>query len=91
MPNVLLRDVPDDVLEELKAAAGSRGQSLQAYLLDTVHAQVTYLRRQAALRRAADRLSGRPAVSEEARQAVLDAIEQAHTERAAQLGGDTER
>lgn len=32
MPNVLVRDVPDDVHAELQRRAAERGQSLQQYL-----------------------------------------------------------
>ncbi len=32
MPNVLVRDVPDDVHTQLQRRAGERGQSLQQYL-----------------------------------------------------------
>jgi len=32
MPNVLIRDVPDDVHVTLQRRAGERGQSLQQYL-----------------------------------------------------------
>jgi hypothetical protein len=34
-----IRDVPDDVRDELVAQAQQRGQSLQAYLLDLVRQQ----------------------------------------------------
>lgn len=67
-------------------AAAERGTSLQGYLRDTVHAQAVYLRRQAALSRTAERLAGRPGVPAEERDAVLDAIADAHAERADQLG-----
>ena len=33
MPNVLVRDLPDDVHTELQRRAGSAGQSLQQYLV----------------------------------------------------------
>lgn len=59
--------------------------SLQNYLRDAVHAQAAYLRRQAALARTAERLRGRPEVPAEDRNAVLDAVEGAHAERADQL------
>lgn len=32
MPNILVRDIPDDVHGALQARAASRGQSLQQYL-----------------------------------------------------------
>ena len=91
MPNVLIRDVPPDDLEQIRSAAAERGTSLQNYLRDAVHAQATYLRRQAALARTAERLGGRPAVPEQERRAVLDAIDEAHEERAGQLSERPER
>lgn len=75
-------DQPDD-LRELRAAATAHGMSLRHYLLDAVHTQAAYLRLQAALRRTAARLAGRPPVSDEARDAVLDAFEVMSALRAA--------
>lgn len=81
MANVLIRDVSPEDLEQIKEAAAQRGATLQAYLWDAVHAQAAYLRRQDALARTAQRLKGRSAVSNEAREAVLDAIDAADDER----------
>jgi plasmid stability protein len=36
MPNVLIRDLDDDVLEQLKAAAKANGRSLQAEIHDVL-------------------------------------------------------
>jgi antitoxin FitA len=36
MPNVLIRDLDDDVLQQLKAAAKANGRSLQAELHDVL-------------------------------------------------------
>jgi type II secretory pathway component PulM len=85
MPNVLIREVPEDDLNQIRSAAAERGTSLQSYLRDTVRAQAAYLRRQSALAKTAKRLGGRPAVSPAERARVLDAITDAHTERAEQL------
>lgn len=85
MPNVLIRDVPDDDLNHIRSAAAERGLSLQSYLRDAVHAQAAYLRRQAALARTAERLRDRPAVPSDERDAVLEAIDDAHAERADDL------
>ncbi len=85
MPNVLIRDVPADDLEQIRSAAAQQGTSLQSYLRDAVRAQAVHLRRQAALTRTAERLRGRPDVPADERRAVLDAIADAHTERAEQL------
>jgi hypothetical protein len=86
MPNVLIRDVPVDDLDQIRSAAATQGSSLQSYLRDAVHAQASYLRRQEALARVAEELLGRPPVPTNERQAVLDAIADAHDERADQLG-----
>lgn len=91
MPDVLIRDVPEAELAELKAAAADRSVSLQTYLRDAVHAQAGYLRRQAALTAASERLSGQPAVEPGERQAVLDAIDAAHAERGEQVSGEHAR
>lgn len=91
MPNVLIRDVPPEDLEELRSAASAHGMSLQGYLLRAMHAQAAHLRRQAALRRTAERLAGRPAVPDQARQAVLDAVYEARAERADQLSDPSAR
>lgn len=85
MPDVLIRDVPGDDLDEIRAAAAARGASLQSYLREAMHAQADYLRRQGGLSRAAERLAGQPPVPAEERAAVLDAVEAAHTERAQRL------
>lgn len=82
---MLIREVPEAELDQLKAAAKAQNMSLQSYLLDALHAQAAYLRRQAALNRVRDRLHGRPAVDELDRQAVLDAVDGALAERADQL------
>ncbi len=85
MPNVLIRDVPADDLDQIRSAAAARGTSLQSYLREAVHAQAAYLRRQETLTRAAERLRDRTEVPADERRAVLDAIADAHTERADHL------
>jgi uncharacterized damage-inducible protein DinB len=91
MPNVLIRDMPADDLEEAKSAAAERGMSLQAYLRDIVHAQMVWRRRQATLAEIAESLRGQPSVSDEEQLAVLDAIDAAHAERAEQLATGRDR
>jgi hypothetical protein len=86
MSDVLIRDVPADDLDQIRAAAAERGTSLQSYLRDAVHAQAVYLRRQSALARAAERLRGQGEVSDDERNAVLQSIADAHDERSQQLG-----
>lgn len=85
MPSVLIRDVPADDLDQIRSAAADAGTSLQAYLHAAVRAQAAYVRRQSALTRTAERLRGLPDVPADERLAVLDAIADAHSERADQL------
>lgn len=85
MSNVLIRDVPPDDLEQIRSAAAERGTSLQNYLLEAVHAQAVYLRRQAALVKTAQRLQDKPGVPGDERAAVLDGIDAENEERADQL------
>jgi hypothetical protein len=87
MPNVLIRDVPPEDLDQIRAAAAHRGRSLQSYLRDAVHGQAVYLRRQAAIARTSARLRGQPEVPDSERHAVLAAVDDAHDERADQLSG----
>lgn len=82
----MIRDVPTEDLERIRAAAAALGVSLQSYLRDVVRAQASFLRRQEALGRTADRLGDRAGVPEVERQAVLDAIDAAHALRAEELG-----
>ncbi|HEU0189663.1 MAG TPA: hypothetical protein VFR17_00065 [Mycobacterium sp.] len=89
MPNVLIRDVPADDLDQIRSAAAARGVSLQVYLLEAVHAQAAHLRRRVALRQTAARLESQPAVDEQDRAAVLDAIDDAHGDRGNHLSRPT--
>lgn len=74
---MLIRDIPSEQLEELKAAATRQGLSLQAYLLATVAAQSAYERRQHALRRTTDRLRGKKPLTTRDRAAMRRAIDTA--------------
>lgn len=85
MPNVLVRDVPPEDLELIRAAAASEGSSLQGYLRDAIHAQAVYLRRRAAIADLAERLEAQPEVPESERAAVLDSVDRALEDRADQL------
>lgn len=58
MPSVLIRDVPEADLADLKAAAADRNVSLQTYLLEAVHGQAIQAIRQAELKEMADRFQG---------------------------------
>jgi hypothetical protein len=53
-----IRDVPDDVRDVLAAQARTRGQSLQAYLLELVETQARRLNNAALLDRFAGRSDG---------------------------------
>ncbi len=46
-----VRGVPTDLAKKLKAAAALEGQSLQAYMVKTLHAHVTDLERKGILPR----------------------------------------
>lgn len=83
---MLIRDVPEDDLDEIRAAAAEAGTSVQRYLRDGVRSQAAHRRRQAALVRTAERLRDRTAVPEEERSAVLEAIDADHQERSGRLG-----
>lgn len=82
---MLIRNVPEDDLAQIRSAAAERGTSLQSYLREALRMQAVYLRRQEALGRTAERLHGRPTVPPEERRAVLDAVDEATAERADQL------
>ena len=86
MSDVLLRGVPAEDLDLIRAAASAAGASVQRYLRDTVHAQAVHLRRQAAITAAEQRLHGRPAVPDAERQAVQDGTDRADADRGDQLG-----
>ena len=85
MPNVLIRDVPDAELEELKAAAAARKMSLQSYLLQALHSQVAYARRQAALAEVEENVARMSAVPESERAAVLEEMKDAVERRGEDL------
>ncbi|MGH8962980.1 MAG: hypothetical protein ACRDWT_17635 [Jatrophihabitantaceae bacterium] len=85
MSDVLIRDVPADDLDQIRVAAAERGTSVQSYLRDTLHEQAAYLRRQQALTRTAERLHNKDQVPAEERNAILQAIADAHDERSDQL------
>lgn len=84
MTSILVRNVPDGDLDLLRSAAAGQGVSLQVYLLDTVHAQAAHIRRRQSLSNITERLNGQP-VPDEERDAVLDAVEDAHVERGDRL------
>ncbi len=83
MPNVLIRDLPDDVHARLKARAAARGQSLQAFLTQEL---VEAARRTTAveLGEQVEAMLGRPRRGL-SREAILDAIDAEREERVAHL------
>jgi hypothetical protein len=85
MPNVLIRDVPEEDLDRIRSAAAEEGVSMQSYLREALHVHASGQRRREALSRMAERLHGLPPVPEEDRQAVLDAMDEAVKERAEEL------
>ncbi len=85
MTDVLLRGLPAEDLEPIRAAAAAAGSSVQSYLRDTVHAQAVHLRRQAAITAAGQRVLGRAPVPEGERQAVLDTVDGIDDDRGDQL------
>jgi hypothetical protein len=86
VPNVLIRDVPDDDLAQIRSAAADLGLSLQAYLREALSRQAAQLRRQATVEGIAARLRGVPPVTKSDRRAVAAAVDAAHDERARELG-----
>lgn len=68
MPNVLVRDLPDDVHAELRRRAEARGQSLQQYLAT----ELTRLVGTPPLDEVLDRISGRRGGRVGLRQAAED-------------------
>jgi plasmid stability protein len=58
MVAIQIRDVPEDVRDALVIQAKTRGQSLQAYLLELVETQARRLRNTAVLDRFAGRSDG---------------------------------
>jgi plasmid stability protein len=75
MPALLqIRNVPEATRRELKARAASRGQSLNAYLLDVIDREVARPTVAAVLARAAQR-------TERATGSAVDALDTARRER----------
>jgi hypothetical protein len=85
MTSVLIRDVPDLQLERIRLAAAQEGSSLQNYLARLIELHSAYLARRDALDDTARRLKGQAVVPEAERQAVLDAIDADHDQRAEDL------
>lgn len=81
MSDVLLRGVPAEDLEPIRAAASAAGASVQSYLRDTVHAQAVHLRRRAAITAAGQRLQGRAPVPAAERHAVQETLDRAEVDR----------
>jgi hypothetical protein len=67
-----IRDVPDDVRDVLAAQARTRGQSLQAYLLDLVETQARRLNNATLLARFAGRSDGTRVAADETAAELAD-------------------
>lgn len=74
MTDVLIRDVPADDLEALRAAAVAEGSSLQAYLRAALRAHAAVIERRAVLAEIGARLADAPAVSDPVREEVFAAM-----------------
>lgn len=70
MTNVQIRDVPDDVLGQLKSRAASRGQSLQGYLRDLLAAHAGVIKNDQIFDRVSRRLQGVPAFDDDAAELI---------------------
>jgi len=64
MPNLLVRDVPDDVHAALRRRAAAQGQSLQQYLADELRRLAEKPSRQEVLDRIGRRRGGRVGFSQ---------------------------
>jgi plasmid stability protein len=77
MVAIQIRDIPDDVRDVLARRARAKGQSLQAFLRDMVLREASFDHNLAVL----DSLASRRAGSTVTRQDVLDALDEARTDR----------
>lgn len=77
MGNVLIRDVPEPDMSQLRRAAEAAGISMQAYLLATLHERAVWEQRRLTLAEVADDLSETPELSAEDRAAARRAIDHA--------------
>lgn len=78
-----IRDVPDDIREELAARAAARGQSLQSFLLALVTEEAHRSANLALLERFGGRRDGSRLTSTQ----VTEALDQARVERETALSG----
>jgi hypothetical protein len=81
MPNIQVRDVPDDVHAALVRKARQRGQSLQQYLTE----ELEHLASTATNAEIFDRISARGGGARLSSQDAVAALEAARAERDAQL------
>jgi hypothetical protein len=77
MPDLLIRNVDDADLAELRRAARAEGMSMQSYMLRTVQRQAVYERRQATLAAIRNELRGYGGMTDEDRAAVRQAMDEA--------------
>lgn len=80
MPDFLLRDLPEDLMEKLKARASRNGRSLQAEIRDTLEQSVPMSREEWFEAAAALRARCRPS-----KVSARELIEEGHRERDARI------
>jgi hypothetical protein len=79
--NVLIRDVPEDDIAQLRADARAQGKSLQAYMLDLVHERAAAARNRRVVGQVAERLAATgPQVDDTT---AVDVIAEARSRRSA--------
>jgi len=81
MTNVQVRDVPDEVLTNLKSLAASRGKSLQRYLRDLLVAEAAVIATNQILDQARANVAGLPEFEDDA----VRIIQQGRDERASAI------
>lgn len=84
MTHVQVRDVPEDVLANLREEAVSRGQSLQGYLRDLLVAQAGVINNKKIFDQVETDLAGLPALDDP--NDVVEIIRQGRQERDRALG-----
>jgi len=86
MTNVQIRDVPEDVLADLKTLASSRGKSLQGYLRDLLVAEAGVAKNKRLFARVAADLEGLPDPDPDPEYDAAEIIRRGREERDRALG-----
>jgi plasmid stability protein len=87
MTNVQVRDVPDEVLTNLKSLAASRGKSLQRYLQDLLAAEAAVMTTNQILDEVRANLAGLPEFEDDA----VQIIQQGREERTRSIEAASDR